>query len=162
MNLLTETNTRLLNICVLLLRVTLGSILFVAGAGKVMGWFDGKGLAMTIANLTTKLGIPESLAYLSCYTEFIGGALIILGLLSRPAALAVFVNMLVATLVTLPKGFFGQGGAAYPFSLMVTALVILLAGPMAYSLDASIGIRDTIHELRVMRGGLWAKKQLSH
>jgi uncharacterized membrane protein YphA (DoxX/SURF4 family) len=44
------------------------------------------------------------------------------------------INMLVATILTMPKGFLA-GGAAYPFSLTVSAIIILLAGPMAYSVD---------------------------
>jgi len=134
MKLLTETNTGLLNICLLLLRWTVGIILFLAGAGKVFGWFGGMGIEATIDIFVSKMGIHPILAYLSCYTEFIGGFLLIVGLLTRPAAFAIMINMLVATLVTLPNGFLA--GASYPFSMMVSSIIILLAGPMAYSLDA--------------------------
>ena len=51
--------------------------------------------------------------------------------------IAIFINMLVATIFMMPKGFF-YGGAAYPFTILVIAIVILLAGPMAYSIDAMI------------------------
>jgi uncharacterized membrane protein YphA (DoxX/SURF4 family) len=43
--------------------------------------------------------------------------------------------MLVASVFRGFKGFFVEKGAAYPFSLMVSALVILLTGPLSYSLD---------------------------
>lgn len=162
MTLLTETNTKVLNTSVLLLRITLGSILFVAGAGKVLGWFDGKGIDVTITNFTQHLGIPAPLAYLSCYTEFLGGALLILGLMTRPAAFAITINMLVATLTVLPHGFFGPGGASYPFSLMITSIVILLMGPMAYSLDALFSSAEPIHELKVLRNGLIGRKSIAH
>jgi putative oxidoreductase len=132
--LLTGTNTRILSICLLLLRCTLGFILFVVGSGKVFGWFGGQGIELTIQNFV-KMGIAAPLAYLSCYTELIGGFLLIIGLLTRPAAFAVMINMLVATIVMLPKGFFA-GGASYPFSLMISAVIIQLAGPMAYSIDS--------------------------
>jgi putative oxidoreductase len=132
--LLTETNSRILSICLLLLRCTLGFILFVVGAGKVFGWFGGQGIELTIQNFVN-MGITAPLAYLSCYTELIGGFLLIVGLLTRPAAFAVMINMLVATIVMLPRGFFA-GGASYPFSLMVSAVIIQLAGPMAYSVDS--------------------------
>lgn len=131
--LLTETNTRILSICLLLLRCTLGFILFVVGAGKVFGWFGGQGIELTIQNFVN-MGISAPLAYLSCYTELIGGFLLIVGLLTRPAAFAVMINMLVATIVMLPRGFFA-GGASYPFSLMISAVIIQLAGPMACSVD---------------------------
>jgi len=118
----------------LLLRCTIGVILFATGAGKVLKWFGGFGMQMTI-NYYKMSGFSEPLTYLSSYTEFIGGFLLIIGLLTRPAAFAILINMLVATIVTMPKGFL-IGGASYPFSLTVSALIILLAGPMAYSIDA--------------------------
>jgi putative oxidoreductase len=86
---------------------------------------------------TTQMGIPAPLAYASCFAEFLGGLALLLGLLTRPAAAIVAVNMAVATFVMLPKGFL-MGGAAYPFCLLVMALAILLAGPGAFSLDAVI------------------------
>ena len=134
MKLLTCTNTALLDTSLLLLRLAVGIILFVAGAGKVMGWFGGQGIDATIDIFVSKMGIHPILAYLSCYTEFIGGFLLIVGLLTRPAAFAITINMLVATVLMLPNGF--MTGASYPFSVMVSSLVILLARPMAYSLDA--------------------------
>jgi putative oxidoreductase len=144
MKLLTGTNNTLLNISVLLLRCTVGSILFVVGAGKVLGWFGGQGIEATINIFVTKMSISAFLAYLSCYTEFIGGFLLIVGLLTRPAALAVMINMLVATLVMLPNGFI-TGGASYPFSLLMISIIILLTGPMAYSFDALLlNRRDTV------------------
>src|SRR5574339_440466 len=134
MKLLTCTNAALLNTSLLLLRLAVGIILFVAGAGKVVGWFGGQGIEATIDIFGSKMGIHPILAYLSCYTEFIGGFLLIVGLLTRPAAFAITINMFVAGIVTLPNGF--MTGASYPFSMMVSSLVILLAGPMSYSLDA--------------------------
>jgi putative oxidoreductase len=134
MKLLMCTNAALLNTSLLLLRLAVGIILFVAGAGKAMGWFGGQGIDATIDIFVSQMSIHPVLAYLSCYTEFIGGFLLIVGLLTRPAAFAITINMLVATVVTLPNGF--MTGASYPFSMMVSSLVILLAGPMSYSLDA--------------------------
>jgi putative oxidoreductase len=134
MKILTQTNEQLSNIAILLLRVTIGIILFGAGAGKVFSWFGGFGLQMTL-HYFAQMGFSAPLAYLSTFTELIGGLLLILGLLTRPAAFAVMINMIVATVVTLPKGFF-VGMAAYPFTLAIVAFVILLTGPMAYSIDA--------------------------
>lgn len=147
MKLLTETNTRLLNISLLLLRCMTGVILFGTGAGKVLKWFGGFGLETTVKYYSMS-GISAPFAYLSSFTELIGGFLLIIGLLTRPAAFAVMINMLVATIVTMPKGFI-MGGAAYPFSLMISALIILLAGPMDYSIDSFLLQRGpVIRELR--------------
>lgn len=134
MRLLTQTNNKLISLSFLLLRCTVGIILFVAGAGKVMGWFGGHGLEATVAFFVSKMHILAFLAYLSCFTEFLGGLLLILGLFTRPVAFAVTMNMLVATLMLAQHGSF-MGRAAYPFTLMIGALAILLAGPMNYSLD---------------------------
>jgi putative oxidoreductase len=134
-SLFTGHNALLLGLTMLLLRLTVGSILFIVGAGKVLGWFGGMGLSQTIQIFTSKVGIAAWLAYLSCFTEFIGGFLLAIGLLTRIAAIPVTINMAVAFSFMLPKGFIA-GKAAYPFSLMVIALVILLEGPMQYSLDA--------------------------
>jgi putative oxidoreductase len=133
--LLIETNPQLLSTCILLLRITIGIILFIIGAGKVLGWFGGSGMEITIQSFVSRLGISPLLAYLSSYTEFIGGLLLIVGLLTRLAAFAVMINMVVATIVLLPKGFIA-GGAAFPFTLMISAVIILLAGPMLFSLDS--------------------------
>jgi putative oxidoreductase len=141
MKLLTQTNTTLLNLSLLLLRCMTGVILFAGGAGKALGWFGGFGMKTTIQYYGMS-GISAPLTYLSAYTEFIGGFLLIVGFLTRPAAFAIMINMLVATILTMPKGFLA-GGASYPFSLTVSALIILLAGPMAYSMDAWLFNKNT-------------------
>ena len=130
---LIKTNTALLSISVLLLRIVLGGILFIAGAGKVFGWFGGMGLEATLEAFT-QMGFSAPLAHLSNYTELIGGLLIAIGLFTRPAALAIAINMLVATIVSLPQGF--MMGASYPFSLFMVSLALLIAGPMSISADA--------------------------
>jgi putative oxidoreductase len=133
MKILTATHPKLSDVSVLLLRLTIGVILFAVGSGKVFKWFGGFGLQLTIQYFA-KEGISPFWAYVSTFTEMIGGLFLVIGLLTRPAAFAVTINMLVAFLYTLPKGFL-MGMAAYPFSLMMVALVILLMGPMQYSID---------------------------
>jgi putative oxidoreductase len=112
-----------------------GLIFFVAGAGKVLGWFGGFGMEGTVQMFKQHQNLSAPLAYLSSYTEFIGGLLLIIGLLTRPATFALFINMLVAVILIGFEKFF-MGGAAYPFSLMISCFIILLTGPMAYSVDA--------------------------
>ena len=95
-NALTQTNSKTISAGMLLLRSTIGIILFVVGAGKVFGWFGGYGLDATLG-FYTQMGIALPLAYLSIYTEFLGGLLLTIGLLTRPAAFAVVINFIVAT-----------------------------------------------------------------
>jgi putative oxidoreductase len=132
---LVETSTKALSIAVLLLRIMAGLILFVGGAGKVTGWFGGFGMSTTLDIFKTNMHLSAFWTYVSCYTEFIGGFLIVTGLLTRFSAAALFINMLVATLFAGFKNFF-SGGAAYPCLLMVIFLALILSGPMAYSIDA--------------------------
>jgi len=106
----------------------------VGGAGKVFGWFGGMGLKTTIDMFHAGMSIANFWIYVSCYTELIGGLLLTIGLFTRPAALALTINMLVAVIIVGFKNFF-MGGAAYPFSLMIGSFIVLLAGPMDYSMD---------------------------
>ena len=65
-----------------------------------------------------------------------------LGLPTRPAALAVAVFPGVALSVHLPNGFFRTaGGIEYPLMWGVVAVAIFLRGGDAYSLDARFGLR---------------------
>jgi len=136
---LIETNQRAIDIAILIVRVMAGLTLFVAGSGKVLGWFGGFGMAMTIQFFKT-MHLSTFWTYLSSYTEFIGGFLIMIGLFTRFAAIALTNNMLVATLLVGFKNFF-LGGAAYPCLLFVIFLAIVLTGPMAYSMDAWLANR---------------------
>jgi putative oxidoreductase len=142
MKLLVDTTTRALSTAILLLRIMAGLILFVGGVGKVMGWFGGFGMPATLEMFKTNLHLSASWTYLSSYTEFVGGLLIIIGFLTRFAAFALVINMLTATLLSGFKNFF-MGGAAYPCLLFVIFLAIVLSGPMDYSIDALLVKRKT-------------------
>ena len=133
-SILTGTDIKLINTGILLLRSILGIILFVVGSGKVLGWFGGFGFHTTV-QFYGKMGFSVFLTYLSSYTEFIGGLFLTIGFLTRPTLVAVIINMYIATAVMFPKGFLGPGGASYPFTFLIIALVILLTGPMNISID---------------------------
>ena len=126
-----------INAALFFLRIMTGLIMFVAGAGKVMGWFGGFGMEQTLMMFKTGMNINAFWAYISCYTEFIGGALLMLGLLTRPAALFVFINMLVAVIIHGTDKFF-MGGGAYPCLIMICALVLLLCGAGSWSVDGLV------------------------
>jgi putative oxidoreductase len=137
LRILKGTSPTLVNISVLLLRCTVGILLFVAGSGKIFGWFGGYGMTATLQGYS-KMGFSAPLAYLSMFTEFLGGLLLVTGLLTRPAAFALMINMLVATIVSLPGGFMGPTGAQTPFIFLMIDIAILLTGPMTFSLDTLI------------------------
>jgi putative oxidoreductase len=68
-------------------------------------------------------------------TETAAGALSVLGLLTRPAALAVLVTQAVAIAkVNAPRGFsVTEGGYEYNVALMAIAAALLIAGPGRFS-----------------------------
>ena len=81
----------------LILRVPVGLILMAHGAQKLFGWFGGNGLAGT-AGWLSSIGIEPGylMAILAGGAEFFGGIALVLGLLTRPAALVAAFTMLVA------------------------------------------------------------------
>ncbi len=91
-----------------------------------------------------QLGIKPAkpTAILARLAEFVGGILVIAGLLTPLAALALSVVMSVAIVkVHLKKGFFAASDG-YEFNLVpiAVAVALLLAGSVAYSIDAALGI----------------------
>jgi putative oxidoreductase len=80
--------------------------------------------------------MPELMAHLAALTEFVGGFLIALGLLTRPAALGLVITMCVAAFVRHIDDPFSKMEFALLYALGFLAL--LVAGPGRLSLDALI------------------------
>ena len=75
-----------------LVRLALGVTFFMHGAQKMLGWFGGYGFHGSMGFFTQQLGIPAPLAFLAICAEFFGGLGLLVGLLSRVAALGIVVN----------------------------------------------------------------------
>ncbi len=118
-----------------IVRATLGAIFIAHGGQKVLGIFGGPGLAGFVAWANT-LGVPNMLAYLAAFAEFLGGWLLLLGCCAELGALMVIPVMLGAVfLVHWSHGFFNQnGGFEYPLSLAIFSLAIIIGGPGALAL----------------------------
>ena len=90
------------------------------------------------ARFVVSLGLPGWLAYLSILTEFLGGLLLVLGLLTRFCAFMIAGNMVVALVtVNLHKGY---GGSEYTLALIAMALLLVTTGSGALALDRRFGI----------------------
>ena len=125
-----------------LIRFITGLILMPHGAGKLFGWFGGRGIEGTAAGFA-KMGLEPALplAYVVGVTEFFGGLLVAIGLLTRPAAVGMIAIMAVAVFhVHLKNGFFWfNGGYEYPLLWGMIGIAILFRGGGALSVDRKIG-----------------------
>jgi len=129
-----------------IVRLVLGVTFFMHGAQKMLGWFGGYGFHGTMGFFTQQMGIPTPLAFLAICAEFFGGLGLLVGLLSRIAALGIIVNMLVAiATVHHVNGFFmnwsgQQKGEEFEYHVLAIALaiVVLVKGSGAISIDRAI------------------------
>ncbi len=131
----------------LVVRLALGVVFFAHGAQKVLGWFGGDGLRGTIGYFRQGLGIPPAATAVAAFTELLGGIAMILGILARPAAAGLLVDMVVAVAaVHWRHGFFinwagtpGKGhGYEFNLALIAMALSILVGGAGILSIDRLI------------------------
>ena len=127
------------------LRIGAGAIFAAHGAQKLFGWFGGYGLEGTAAWMTS-IGLEPGLlmATLAGSTEFFGGLLLIVGLLTRPVALVLAFTMLVAIItVHLQNGLF-MANNGYEFGLVLLLISVGLVFRGAGSLSADIFLQDQL------------------
>ena len=121
---------RLQPLGLLVMRLALGAVMIAHGWQKIAGHMQG------ITGLLGHLGIPTWMAYLVVAAEFGGGILVVVGLATRIAAFAIFVDMAVAIAkVHLKNGLTGQGGFEFPMMLAATAFALIFFGAGPMSLD---------------------------
>ena len=122
---------RLQPLALLAMRLALGAIMVAHGYHKVFGGLH------QFAHMVGSMGLPGWLGYVSSFTEFLGGLLLLAGFFTRPAALAVCLNLSVAIWkVHLHNGLLGSADhPGYEFPLAATALAFALiffgGGPIA-------------------------------
>ncbi|HOE01054.1 MAG TPA: DoxX family protein [Kiritimatiellia bacterium] len=120
------------NLGLLILRVFLGASLLTHGWAKMFG-----GLAKH-AQFVSSLGMPAPhvMAFLSAFAESFAALFLIVGFLTRPAALMVVVNMLVAICVVHLHDGFSKQEAAWLY--LVPALFFVLKGAGYWSVDRTL------------------------
>jgi putative oxidoreductase len=122
----------------LLLRAVLALLLLFHGISKLMG---GIGF---ITGMLEKAGLPGAFGYLVYIGEVVAPLLILIGVFTRPAALIVAVNMVVALLLVHTSQFFSlneTGGWALELQGMYlgAALAVALLGAGRYSVGGLKG-----------------------
>ncbi len=125
-------------------RAALGAVFVAHGAQKVFGVWGGPGLA-GFAGRDAPLGLRPAWLWMgaAAFAEFVGGVLVLLGLLTRLGALMILPVMLVAMFgVHWAGGFFSTNkplaGVEYPVALAGMALALLIAGGGRASVDESL------------------------
>jgi putative oxidoreductase len=139
MSLFQTPSRRQIDAALAVLRVVLGATFILHGGQKLFVYgLDG------VTGSFAQMGIPAAafVGPLVAFVEFFGGIAIVLGLLTRVAALGVGATMAGAILtVHLKQGFFNPGGVEFPLALLASAVALVLTGAGAYSADAAIAKR---------------------
>ncbi|WP_086481899.1 DoxX family protein [Oceanospirillum sanctuarii] len=122
----------------LVLRVPVGLVLAAHGAQKLFAWFGGYGLEGT-GQWMASIGLEPGylMALLAGSAEFFGGLALVLGLLTRPAALVTAFTMLIAIFsVHIGNGLFmANNGYEYGLVLTVIGLALAIQGGGRLALD---------------------------
>ncbi len=122
---------RLQPLALLVMRLALGAVMVAHGYQKVFA-----GGLHRHAQLVASLGMPAWLGYVSAFTEFLGGLLLIIGLFTRFAAFAVCINMSVAIAkVHFHSGLLGDHGYQFPLALAALAFALIFFGGGAIAFD---------------------------
>jgi putative oxidoreductase len=130
----------------LILRVTLGVVMFAHGAQKLFGWFGGNGFDGTMGFFTNVMHLPWIVAFLVIIGESIGSLGLIAGLFTRFTA-ASFIVIMFGAIATVhwPQGFFmnwfgQQQGEGFEYHLLVIGMsaALTLSGGGAWALDRII------------------------
>ena len=121
-----------------ILRIAAGLLFMEHGAQKWFGWFGGMGSPGATAPLMSQMGAAGVL-------EVVGGALLVIGLFTRPVAVVLLLEMIVAYVqVHLPQGRWpiqNQGELALLYASIFTFLAANGAGPLSVDEALPVGRR---------------------
>lgn len=131
------------NIGLLIARGIPGVVFLYHGWQKLDGGLDG------VSGFLDSLGvpIPDVMAYVLTFGELIGGALLIIGFLTRLVAVLFFIEMIITTLlVKIDLGLIAQGaaGAELDLTLLAAMAAIATMGPGSLSVDRNIGMEGRV------------------
>ncbi|MGJ3256043.1 MAG: DoxX family protein [Alcanivorax sp.] len=137
-NLLTSLTRTDNTLAPLALRLPVAIIFMAHGAQKLFGWFGGYGLEGTgqwMASIGLEPGYLMALGAGSA--EFLGGLALLIGLLTRPAAVALAFTMIVAIVtVHIDNGLFmSNNGYEFGLALLAASVSLALSGGGRFSVD---------------------------
>lgn len=128
---------------VAILRVTVGVIFLLHGSQKLFTY--------GIANVTSMMAhfsipLPAVAAVVVTIVEFGAGIALIVGIVTRWAALLLAIEMAVVIFaLKLKTGFFAPKGFEYEFLLLAACIVLVLTGSGAFALDNFLFRNSPIH-----------------
>ncbi|MCG3164199.1 MAG: hypothetical protein JMDDDDMK_05682 [Acidobacteria bacterium] len=129
---------------ILPIRLALGAIMFAHGAQKIFGvWVEnGGGLTNWVNGPAPFPEMQPAWLWLgaAAFSEFIGGALVMIGLYTRVGAFFIACVMIVAIFgVHWKHGFFmNDGGFEFPLALLGMAISLIIYGGGNASIDSQM------------------------
>ena len=121
-------------------RLGLGGILAAHGLQKVLGSFNGPGLAKFTSFPAPFPFMRPAWLWMgaAAVAELVGGLLVIVGLLTRVGAFLLFCVMLTAVIGVHWPAFFMPTGGEYAIALLAMSLALLISGEGMASLDLAL------------------------
>jgi putative oxidoreductase len=120
----------------LVMRLVVGIIMVPHGYTKIIP----SGALYNFSHMVVHMHLPAWLGYVAAFTEFFGGMLLIVGLLTRVAALMTAIEMAVAIVkVHLHGGLMGPNSFALPLAMFAICLMLVFTGCGWLGLDDFVG-----------------------
>jgi len=120
----------------LVMRLVLGVIMARHGYAKIIP----SGALYAFRQTVVHMHLPMWLGYVAAFTEFFGGMLLIVGLLTRVAAFMTAIDMAVAIIkVHLHGGLLGPNSFALPLALFSISVMLVFTGCGWLGLDDFVG-----------------------
>jgi putative oxidoreductase len=124
----------------LVMRLVLGIIMIRHGYDKIIP----SGALYSFSHRVAQMHLPIWLGYVAAFTEFFGGMLLIVGLLTRIAAFMTACDMAVAIIkIHLHGGLMGPNSFAFPLACFAIALMLVFTGCGWLGLDDFVGGRGS-------------------